>query len=161
MRPLISIVEHLRRELAWGMSPLVSPPNLSQTRTIEVLEIAKGIRPIAEPNYGIGEPGMSLGRAILRAIETIEHLIIVAFRQSISSSARVTQVVDKMTIQQVADALVAARDTARENLKQMFDDLDSQQQESGEFPDELFDHCLAMIALLQVRILKYPSSVRS
>ena len=148
VRPLIGIVEHLRRELAWGMSPLVTPPNLTKVRKNRVPATAEEVRRIAEPMHGMGEPGASLGQAILHALEVVESLIRVAFGHRRHSG--MSTPIEKASIQEATDALIAARDATREGLKQIFDELDAQQQETGEYPEEMYDRSLAIIALLQV-----------
>lgn len=155
VRPLIGIVEHLRRELAWGMSPLLTPPNLTRLGAGRTVSVTSEVRMLTVPSHGIDEPGLILGQAILHALEVVEQLVTVAFAQGGSSSGSGKPVfVDKTAIQQEADALVLARNATIDSLKLAFQKLDTDTgQQSDEFTHELFDHTLAIIALLQVRCI--------
>ncbi|OSX64677.1 hypothetical protein POSPLADRAFT_1136126 [Postia placenta MAD-698-R-SB12] len=102
IRPLIGIVEHLRRELAWGMSALQPKPQ-SPPPTPRMLSRASSPRasvrhpgsPHSRPapplslllpahsrfTIAIQPPALALGHAIVAALQAVERLILVTFDQ--------------------------------------------------------------------------------
>ena len=187
IRPLISTVEHMRRELAWGM-PLKDPVMLSRRSTMRNMR-TRPSSPVTQlrPNkysHSLEQPARALGAALLNCITCVERTVTLAFHQTdppprlfswrsgSSPSASPTaspKPEDKATEERVEprgwtlsqlstlkaaeEALRVAKEDAREELKQVFNDIDSQQRDADVDPNLSQDalHCsLAMIALLQV-----------
>ena len=189
VRPLLSTVEHLRRELAWGMpihktasrlghlhenirrppgyphstmtSPLSSPPLSPRNMYIDTLET----------------PARALGDALLCATKCVEHTIALAYHQKnpvgsylrrgtngtrdeFRSSSAVPQQhpygwssSQLSALREAEETLVSARDSARETLRKVFNELLADQRQSNvgtKLPQEARDCSLGMIALLQV-----------
>ncbi|KZT66828.1 hypothetical protein DAEQUDRAFT_729793 [Daedalea quercina L-15889] len=178
IRPLIGTVEHLRRELAWGMStfqkskpgpksgpmthassrlssPIVSRRNslLQSPATPFQATQASHERIIA----AIEVPALSLGHAIVGAMRAVELVIIVAFDQDTSTysapAGRPTSTSVKFSLRMAEKELVRARDKAREKLGHVFDEMDMEAHEQGKnvrYPKRVLDGSLVMIALLQM-----------
>lgn len=107
----------------------------------------------------IEPPALELANKIMDAMKTVEHLIAVTFHQrSTGETSEAAQSVSGSQKAAVAVAernLVVARDSMREVLRHVFDQVDLQQRAEGKkahLPKEIFDCSLAAIALLQVRL---------
>ncbi|OBZ75721.1 Uncharacterized protein C26F1.08c [Grifola frondosa] len=133
IRPFIGVVEHLRRELAWGMGPVKAVPHHhspvhSSEGTIRIE------RPLnTEFVHAIEVPALELGHAILSAMEAVENIIQMAFHQG-SYTPQITGALSgsqKEAIRAAEERLLVARDEARERLRHILTSL-------------------AMIALLQM-----------
>ncbi|KAH9951443.1 hypothetical protein B0H21DRAFT_776136 [Amylocystis lapponica] len=156
IRPFIGIVEHIRRELAWGMAPIkpfASPvPSLHRSHS-QNMNLHGSISPRRELTSAIEEPARLLGHAILDAMRAVECVILVTFQQSNTSSASFLPGSIQETVRAVEQRLLVSRDEARERLAHVFDTAEIAQQAAGDQPDlpkEVFDRSLAMIALLQM-----------
>ncbi|TFY68062.1 hypothetical protein EVJ58_g1227 [Rhodofomes roseus] len=180
IRPLIGIVEHLRRELAWGMStgqkPKATPkstPTMTMTRASSRLPSPMASRRNSfrhSPKLAfqslasheritaaIETPAFELGHAIVGAMRAVEFVIIVAFDLDTSTysapAGRPTSTSVKYSLRTADKELVRARDEAREKLGHVFDEMDLEAREMGKdvrYPKRVLDGSLIMIALLQM-----------
>ncbi|KAI0646763.1 hypothetical protein C8Q79DRAFT_907394 [Trametes meyenii] len=167
IHPFIGIVEHLRRELAWGMAPL--KPAQSVPGTPHSPRSPRSGAPSLYENVShihhdsifittIEPPALTLAHAILDAMKTVEHLIAITFRQRESTRESPKNVHDvsgsqKAAVHAAERRLKVARDHMREVLKHVFDQVDMQQRAEGRhahLPKEIFDCSVAAIALLQM-----------
>ena len=88
IRPLIGTVEHMRRELAWGM-PIHDPDMRSRRST---LRNSRGVRSppgtprvVGAPNAytsALQQSARALGAALLDATNCVERTVILAFHQT-------------------------------------------------------------------------------
>ncbi|KAI0340717.1 hypothetical protein BDW22DRAFT_1333959 [Trametopsis cervina] len=158
IRPLVSTVEHLRRELAWGMPIHKAPePNSHMHENIRrppgFLD-SNVATPQPSPSLpqrnvyteALEKPARALGEALLQATRCIEQTIVLAFHQNnppaqpISAFPRsdfgIRARQHGWTSSQLAalcdaeDKLVSARDNAREALKKIFDENLTKQHDS-------------------------------
>ncbi|KZT03579.1 uncharacterized protein LAESUDRAFT_659459 [Laetiporus sulphureus 93-53] len=173
VRPLIGIVEHIRRELAWGMSTLQpQSPGFSRASSrrpsASRRSSAHRIRHRATlPSHdkfisAIRAPALSLGHAIISAMHSVELLIVVAYDQDQSSfppgdparAASLKACSVKYSIRVAEQALVKARNEARERLGNIFNEMDLEGRALAKnvdyYPKEVLDGSLTMIALLQM-----------
>lgn len=153
VRPLIGIVEDLRRELAWGMEHLMTPPDPHRIEENKVMPVSMEVPTTVGLSHGMRELGMPLSQAILQAIRAVEHLITAVFHQSGPSSNESSQTIDKEAIQRAKDVLVVAREVTMESLKKVLDKLDAELEGSGRLSDNISGYNLALIALLQVCVI--------
>lgn len=136
IKPLIGIVENVRRELCWGMTFPASSftgPNLEETM-IRAFQI----------------PALGLANAILGSMEATEKVILETFRNP--SLTRRSLRNEKDAVADAKERLLDARRTARNELRKMSDINIKQRKSNGEvgFPSEFMNLCLFMISLLQV-----------
>nr|VWO99075.1 ATP-dependent RNA helicase CshA (EC [Ganoderma boninense] len=180
IHPFVGVVEHLRRELAWGLAPVKplrsSPgtPRSPLTGTVPGTprlpgSAAASIRDyFSRPNHAlpfvsvIEPPALELATAILEAMDTVQRLITLTFENPYASvvSSRHSQEdlhavsgSHKAAVRAAERKLGAARDNMREVLRHVFDQVDMQQRAEGRkahLPKEIFDCSLAAIALLQM-----------
>ena len=180
IRPFVGIVEHLRRELAWGLAP-VKPsrsvpgtprsPIPSTPRTPRTPRSPRSVAASLHDYFSTEQhdlafvqvlepPALELANAVLEAMKTVEHLITVTFHQRSAGetpeSAQSVSGSQKAAVREAERKLVVARDGTREVLAHVFDQVDMHQRAEGRprpahLPREIFDCSLAAIALLQVR----------
>ncbi|KAH9857776.1 hypothetical protein C2E23DRAFT_881345 [Lenzites betulinus] len=163
IHPFIGIVEHLRRELAWGMAPLKpthSIPGTPQSPRSGAPSLNEHVHfGHLESHFvsTIEPPALILGRTILEAMKTVEDLISVTFRQRSKvvtpQDAQSVSGSQKTAVHAAERQLKAARDQMREVLRHVFDQVDMQQRAEGKqahLPKEIFDCSVAAIALLQM-----------
>lgn len=181
IRPLIGIVEHLRRELAWGMStaqrPKVSPkstpmttmpassrfnsPMASRRNSFSNSPTLPFHAPLVSYERiieAIEAPAFVLGHALVGAMRAVELVIIAAFDQDTRTysapAGRPASTSLKYALHTAEKELVRARDEAREKLGHAFDEMDLEARGQGrnvKYPKRVLDGSLIMIALLQVR----------
>ena len=181
IRPLIGIVEHLRRELAWGMS--TGQRYKSSPKTTPMATFRGSSRPsspmgsrqnsfLNSPTLpfhaplvsyeriatAIEAPALVLGHALVGAMRAVELVIVVAFDQDTRTysapAGRPTSTSVKYALRMAEKELIRARDEAREKLGHAFDEMDLEAREQGKnvkYPKRVLDGTLIMIALLQVR----------
>ncbi|KAJ3553528.1 hypothetical protein NM688_g3561 [Phlebia brevispora] len=174
IRPLIATVEHMRRELAWGM-PLRRPECRSRRGTVHNGQTTPILPPRNEYTVELEPSARALGTALLEATNCVEKTIVLAFHQgplpaqlfswtvpSTSGEGDKTEgeaqyhhwTVSQINAIREAEAhLKVAKDEARDELKRVFNDVDEQQRDEDADPNIPQDalHCsLAMIALLQM-----------
>ncbi|TFK82012.1 hypothetical protein K466DRAFT_531014, partial [Polyporus arcularius HHB13444] len=177
IHPFISVVEHLRRELAWGLGPvkplrsapgtprspalpgsaLPSAPRTPRSRSSSVHEYFPRVHQDLAFVSVIEPPALELADKVLDALKTVEHLIVVTFHQRAtghsSEAAQSMSGPQKAAVDAAERNLVVARDSMREVLRHVFDLVDMQQRAEGKkahLPKEIFDCSLAAIALLQM-----------
>jgi predicted nucleic-acid-binding protein len=139
IRPLIAIVEHIRRELSWGMTFEESPFLRVENQIVKIFQ------PLA----------IELGEALVLSMSAVENIIFLAFQKS---ATRQDLTSDLLTLVKANDRLVEARDAAREALQRFSDESDMEQRQaidqrdldSALFSPETFDLCLFIISLIQV-----------
>ncbi|KAI8998920.1 hypothetical protein BD414DRAFT_476445 [Trametes punicea] len=161
--PFVGIVEHLRRELAWGMSPLKPTQSVPSTpyspRSGAATPFEQSHNTHQESTFisTIEPPALTLAHAILDAMKTVEHLIFVTFHERstrvTTESAQSVSGSQKAAVHAAQRHLKVARDQMREVLKHVFDQVDMQQRAEGKLahlPKEIFDCSVAAIALLQM-----------
>ncbi|OCH95253.1 hypothetical protein OBBRIDRAFT_614539 [Obba rivulosa] len=155
IRPFIGIIEHLRRELVWGMSPINSSRSRPSSRFSTIRRNPQSAA--AEKFLAATEaPTQNLGNAIMAAMLSVERLIQVTFHSSpYPTNGRATSYTDseKVCVADAVDSLQAARDEAREQLARIFDEMEIERRRTGSeehLPEEILDRSLAMIALLQM-----------
>ncbi|KAI0747801.1 hypothetical protein C8Q80DRAFT_1168545 [Daedaleopsis nitida] len=174
IHPFIGIVEHLRRELAWGLAPvkpLRSVPGTPRSPPMPGTPASPRSGPpsiheyFSKPHHDLAflsviePPALDLAHNILDAMRTVEHMITVTFHQRSTTSGGSSDAVHSLSRSQTAAVnvaernLVVARDSMREVLRHVFDQVDMQQRAEGKqahLPKEIFDCSLAAIALLQM-----------
>ncbi|TBU28948.1 hypothetical protein BD311DRAFT_307591 [Dichomitus squalens] len=179
IHPFVGIVEHLRRELAWGLAPvkpLRSAPGTPRSPPIPgtpgTPRSPRSVTPSLHDYFSrvhhdlafvsvLEPPALELANTILEAMKTVERLIVLTFQKSCpaevaSSSSENLQVEagsHKAAVHAAERKLVVTRDSMREVLKHVFDQVDMHQRAEGKkahLPKEIFDCSLAAIALLQM-----------
>ncbi|KAI0822655.1 hypothetical protein BC628DRAFT_1421604 [Trametes gibbosa] len=163
IHPFIGIVEHLRRELAWGMAPLrpaqsiPGTPHSPRSGAPSLDEHVHFVNLESHFVSTIEPPALLLGHAILDAMKTVENLIFVTFHQRSKivnpQDAQSVSGSQKAAVHTAERQLKAARDRMREVLRHVFDQVDMQQRAEGKhahLPKEIFDCSVAAIALLQM-----------
>ncbi|OSD02763.1 hypothetical protein PYCCODRAFT_1389411 [Trametes coccinea BRFM310] len=163
IHPFVGIVEHLRRELAWGMAPLKpahsvpGTPYSPRSGAPSLYEQSHSTHSDSTFVATIEPPALTLAHAILDAMKTVEHLIFVTFHQrstgETTESAQSVSGSQKAAVHTAQMHLKVARDQMREVLKHVFDQVDMQQRAEGKhahLPKEIFDCSVAAIALLQM-----------
>ncbi|TFY72380.1 hypothetical protein EVG20_g641 [Dentipellis fragilis] len=133
IKPLISVVEHLRRELSWGGT-------MTELRTLNDRTVAP-----------FKQPALDLGHAILESMDVVCKAVLASYEPP----ARVRRLLnaERDMIAAAQRQLVQARDVAREQLRRIFEELDlGDPAGQGQFKvsPELADCSLFMISLLQM-----------
>jgi hypothetical protein len=136
IKPLIGIVENVRRELSWGMAfprSSFARPNLEETM-VRAFQI----------------PALDLASVILGSMEATEKVILETFRNP--SLTRRSLRNEKDAVADAKERLLEAQRTARNELRKMSDSNIEQRKSNGKvgFPPEFMSLCLFMISLLQV-----------
>ncbi|THH09172.1 hypothetical protein EW146_g8766 [Bondarzewia mesenterica] len=134
IKPLLGIVEHLRRELSWGGA--LAELQTYDENTLSVFQA----------------PAVDLGHAILASIKAVENCVLACYKNPLKNGG--PRPSTKLAIADARAQLTASRDAAREDLKEIFDKFDMDQRASLEsarlqLSRELADCCLFMISLLQ------------
>ncbi|KAL0947218.1 hypothetical protein HGRIS_013335 [Hohenbuehelia grisea] len=136
IKPLIGTIEHLRRELAWGMT-YPRPSRSSELQDDSVFEFFK-------------DPAMQLGNAVLASMKAVEAVVSRSFDHSLVSRPLDAE---RAALEDCIARLHKASVAAREELRSFCDDLDMRQRAADGavgFPQEVFEICLFMISLLQM-----------
>ncbi|EMD38705.1 hypothetical protein CERSUDRAFT_113885 [Gelatoporia subvermispora B] len=155
IRPFIGILEHLRRELAWGMSPVKSVRSRPSSRFSTIRRNPHSATTVKFLT-ATEAPALSLGNAIIVSMKAVERLVQVTFYQGpYSGGARTAGYTDseKLCVASAVEGLLAARDEAREQLAKIFDEMEIEWRRTSSeehLPEEILDRSLAMIALLQM-----------
>ncbi|CCM06383.1 uncharacterized protein FIBRA_08642 [Fibroporia radiculosa] len=171
IRPLIGVVEHLRRTLSWGMFATERKPStaVSSRATSRRGSVRRLGNFMAQPVLlshekfisSIEVPALSLGHAIIAALQAVEMLISLSFNQNKSTSSAATSNglvrlgsgPAKHALHVAEQTLVKARNEARERLEHTLNEMDLEQRALGQntyYPKEVLDGSLIMIALLQM-----------
>ncbi|PCH38740.1 hypothetical protein WOLCODRAFT_161791 [Wolfiporia cocos MD-104 SS10] len=150
IRPLTGIVEHLRRELAWGCPLAPKLPPLTRT-TSHNSSRASSRRPsfsrrssrrnisvvlLSHAKFvsAVEAPMLSLGHAIIAAMKAVELLIVVTFDQdkgaaykSAHGEAYMKSGSVKYALRVAEQMLIRSRNEAREQLGRIFDEMNLEQ----------------------------------
>ena len=128
LKPFINTIEHLRRELAWGMSTHRASLSLIHPETFKLL----------------ATPTRLLGESILQDIDLIRRIVSQAYQSGIKPHdfrAERRAVVD------AESRLLQAKGDVRSELERIFETLGP---DFSQLPQDVCDLTLAMISLLQV-----------
>ncbi|KAJ3915272.1 hypothetical protein F5877DRAFT_81995 [Lentinula edodes] len=138
IKPLISIVEHLRREISWGMSFPQAEVHYSPSDAFEGTVIGF-----------FRQPATDLGHAILDSISLVRSVVLKCY-----DAPAPVAMLDDSTINLAKDQLTESVQRARAELEKFCDDLDKERRissdESSDLPPRAFNLCLFMISLLQM-----------
>ncbi|KIK79803.1 hypothetical protein PAXRUDRAFT_833910 [Paxillus rubicundulus Ve08.2h10] len=133
INPVLGIIEHLRRELSWGMS------SHGSTRSGSPQEAERASSPPFQTS------ALELGRGILASLQAVENLLLVAYT-CVSLSPRSVQS-ERDTVISAAISLNFAWYTTQEDLRSVI----RQASENGShIPPEIHHHCLFATSLLQM-----------
>ncbi|KAF8892705.1 hypothetical protein BD779DRAFT_1436676 [Infundibulicybe gibba] len=133
LKPLVGIIEHLRRELSWG----IAAPRVYTNSPLDV-EIMRKFQ----------EPGEELGQAIIDSISILEQLVSTSFDNHFRPLPLEAEL---RSLAKARTRLTTALDQARVELNKICDDLlRSPTHEDIQFPQKVFNLCLFMISLLQM-----------
>ncbi|KAJ4483288.1 hypothetical protein J3R30DRAFT_3447405 [Lentinula aciculospora] len=139
MKPLVSIVEHLRREMSWGMTFPHPEVHCSPSDAFEKIFMGS-----------FHQPATDLGHAILDSISLIRSVVLKCYDVSSTPFEKL----DASTISRTRNQLIDSVHRARNELEKFCDDLDKEQrmseEESSNLPPRAFNLCLYMISLLQM-----------
>ncbi|KAG5221512.1 Class myosin [Salix suchowensis] len=141
IKPLIGTIEHLRRELSWGMV---------HSRTQPAPLHVHSTSPDEKDANAFRVPAYELGHAVLTSMRVVERTVLTCYELNIMPRQRDEA---KGNLDEALNSLYKAAVVARDVLKSFTDGLDMQQRaEDGAigFPQKSFDLCLFMISLLQV-----------
>lgn len=130
IKPFIRTVEHLRRELSWGLS--------TSRSLLEQQLDSKSHQPLRKP-------ARDLGGAVLVSMSIVRDVVSLAFRRGIRAH---DFSLEKESIKISKQAISTARNVARDELAKIFDPTIK---EPGYTQDDASELCLAVISLLQVR----------
>ncbi|KAL1743278.1 hypothetical protein HDZ31DRAFT_41293 [Schizophyllum fasciatum] len=138
LKPLVFVIEQLRRDLSWGMS---FPRVARQTENSSELDILQSFR----------DPALELGGALLESLDAVKRVIDLCYHHALKP---VSLEKEKAQLQACNQRLSVAIVAARNKLRDICDELGVQQMATldGEFglSQEVFDLCLFMISLLQM-----------
>ncbi|KAF8633737.1 hypothetical protein AX17_004393 [Amanita inopinata Kibby_2008] len=135
LKPLVAIVEHLRREL----SGRITFPAQSATDTPYESRVIQNAY----------SPSLELGRAIVTSLKTVETMVLICFERPFPAHSLRTE---RDSLHDSSTHLVRTVSVVHEELGKICNDLILQQQtvnESGDFPDKVLDLCSFMTSLLQ------------
>ncbi|GBE82545.1 hypothetical protein SCP_0409290 [Sparassis crispa] len=144
IRPFISIVEHLRREVAWGL-----PIQFTVGSAWDISNTSSQYKLLTD----FEAPAVLLGHGILAAMQAVERLIVVAFQQGpyVKPSSQTWSEPENEAIHTAEEKLVLARDHAREKLARIFTEAGMQHRAAGSnMPKDVLNGSLVMITLLQM-----------
>jgi len=128
LKPFINTIEHLRRELAWGMSihraslSLIHPETFNQLAT----------------------PTRLLGESILQDINLIRSIVSRAYQGGVTPRDFRAE---KRAIVEAEGRLLQAKSDVRSELEKVFETLGP---DYSQLPQDVCDLSLAMVSLLQV-----------
>jgi len=128
LKPFIKTVEHLRRELAWGMSISRASSPLIHPETFKLL----------------ATPTRMLGESILRDMDLIRSIVSLAYQGGIKSHDFHAE---KHAMVEAESQLLK---TERDGINELEKILETQGPDCSQLPQDVCDLSLAMISLLQV-----------
>lgn len=152
IRPLIIIIEHIRRELAWGMqlkqAPEVQCHSKEDHTTSELFIVV------------VGPTAQTLGHAILHAMSCVESTVICAFRRqefTLSSPVEVSHTAalesQLEVIREAQKQLASTTQLSQSQFDILYKDINMGEGSDGspiDVPTEIYDGSLALIGLLQM-----------
>jgi len=128
LKPFIKTIEHLRRELAWGMSIHRASLSLIHPETFKLL----------------ATPTRPLGESILQDIDLIRSIVSLAYQGGIKPHDFRAE---KCAIAEAESRLFQTKRDIRNELEKIFETLGP---DCSQLPQDVCDLSLAMISLLQV-----------
>lgn len=128
LKPFIKTIEHLRRELAWGMSIHRASLSLIHPETFKQL----------------AGPTRSLGESILQEMELIRSIVSLAYQGGIKPH---DFRIENSAIVEAESRLRQAKRDVRQELERILETLGP---ECSQPPQDISDLSLAMVSLLQV-----------
>jgi hypothetical protein len=137
IKPLIGIVEHLRREISWGMSVHRTAPISATLHGEELIAL---------------QAPLNLGHAVLDSVKTAESIVHALFPSSTFKSRTLESEVKLLS--QVNRQLLNTRDAACIGLQKMCKNLELEHRGSKTavgFRPSILSLCLFMVSVLQVR----------
>jgi hypothetical protein len=141
LKPLVSYIEHMRRELAWGMTiPKSSPSSESQKHVMSSLQ----------------NQSLVLGETILHTLSITQKVIKASFKPGLR---RESLAKEKATLLVAETELDSVRKNARNQLKEACTEMELEVREElsqATVPQSVLDACLCTISLLQVGYLAHP-----
>jgi len=128
LKPFIGTVEHLRRELAWGMSIHRASLSLIHPETFKLL----------------ATPTRLLGESILQGMDLVRIIVSLTYQGGIKPyNFRA----EKSAIVEAENQLLQTKTDVRNELERIFETLGPSY---SQLPQDVCDLSLAMISLLQV-----------
>jgi len=128
LKPFIGTVEHLRRELAWGMSIHRASLSLIHPATFQLL----------------ATPTRLLGESILQGIDLVRSIVSLTYQGGIKPYDFRAE---NRTIVEAENQLLQTKTDVRNELERIFETLGPSY---SQLPQDVCDLSLAMISLLQV-----------
>ena len=128
LKPFIKTIEHLRRELAWGMSTHRAPLSLIHPETFKLL----------------ATPTRLLGESILQDMDLIRSIVSLVYQDGIKPRDFHAE---KSAIVEAESRLFQTKRDIRSELESIFETLGP---DCSQLPQDVCDLSLAMISLLQV-----------
>lgn len=138
LKPLVFVIEQLRRDLSWGMSFPRIPHQTTESVDAEII-------------HSFRDPAVELGEAILESVDVVKRIISLCYNHALKT---VKLDKEKTELEDASMHLSVAIVAARNKLRDICDGLDVQHAGTldGHFglPQEVFDLCLLVISLLQM-----------
>lgn len=128
LKPFIGTVEHLRRELAWGMSIHRASLSLIHPETFKLL----------------ATPTRLLGESILQGMSLVRSIVSLTYQGGIKPYDFLTE---KCAIVDAESQILRTKEDVRNELERIFETLGPSY---SQLPQDVCDLSLAMISLLQV-----------
>jgi hypothetical protein len=130
IKPLIGVVENIRRELAWGSSRAILSPG--------------------EKSHAVMMPAGQLSQAILASMKYVEAALLFAFERSANVPGLETS--GNKTAPQILRRLDEARDAARREFATAFQSMNdgARKDENGEVTVEALGHTSFLVSLIEV-----------
>lgn len=128
LKPFIGTVEHLRRELAWGMSIHRASLSLEHPETFKLL----------------AAPTRLLGESLLQGIDLVRNIASLAYQGGIKPYDFRAE---KRAVVEVESQLLQTKRNVRNELERILETLGP---DYSQLPQDVCDLSLAMISLLQV-----------
>lgn len=145
IKPLVSIIEHLRRELAWGMS-------------FDWMAESEAAHSDSNTVIAFKSSANELGGAIMDAMLVVQEAVLTGYEHSSLIRRRTAPAIQ--SVEAAQQRLHEARRSVKERLRVTADAIDLHQRAAEgdglELSKDLFDVCLFMVSLLQVSV--FPSS---
>lgn len=140
IKPLIGIVENIRRELSWGLTfprSTFIESNIKDS-TVDAFQA----------------PALELGHAILTSMEATRKVILEVYHHTKWSKSSL--LAEKDAVHIAKEKLLSARNKARSDLRQISNDYMHYRAPSNaaESSPAFLNMCLFIISLLQVRACK-------
>ncbi|KIJ69535.1 hypothetical protein HYDPIDRAFT_145711 [Hydnomerulius pinastri MD-312] len=132
LKPLLGIIEHLRRELSWGMTPRDGSRHASS-------------QPEGAPSPAFEASALALGKVILASFQAVENLVLAAYMHA--SLRRRPVSAERDAVVTASINLNLAWYTAQEDLRNV---IRKASEHGSQVPPELHQQCLFATSLLQM-----------